>query len=178
MGGQAKKAGRGRRKPTSTSVTSTQCKCGALQRAAEEPSIPIVFDARLNEYHITNIGRDKRGYSNVYHCFFCGGAAPPSKRHTFFATITAAEVERLDKLTYDVKTVKAAFARFGKPEEDLDVGLRTHSKASDTEPTTITSYRTFTYKNLSKTADVVFTDYSSERGLRMTLRGKYLGEQP
>ncbi len=120
--GQAKKTGDGRRKPTSTSVTSTQCTCGALQRAAEEPSIPIVFDARLNEYHIMNIGRDKG-------------------------------------------------------EEDLDVGLRTHSKTSDTEPTTITSYRTFTYKNLSKTADVVFTDYGSERGLRMTLRGKYLGEQ-
>lgn len=28
----------------------------------------------MNEYHITNIGRT--GYSNIYYCFFCGGAAP------------------------------------------------------------------------------------------------------
>jgi hypothetical protein len=129
----------------------------------------------MNEYHITNIGRT--GYSNIYYCFFCGGAAPTSKRHTCFATITTTEAARLDRLTDGVKSVEDAFARFGKPDDDIDNGLRMYSKASAAKPTTITSYRTLTYENLSKTAEVVFTDFGPERGLRMSLRGKYLGER-
>jgi hypothetical protein len=165
------------RKPNSSSVTSVPCKCRFLERASEEPTIPIVFDARVNEYHITNVGKDRRGHTNVYHCPFCGGAAPLSRRHSLFATITSTEAERLYKLTSGMKTCKEVVAKFGEPDDDLDPGMQSNTPGSDTEPPKVVSYRTLTYKRLSKTAEVVFIDYGPERGVRTSLRGKYVGDR-
>jgi hypothetical protein len=163
------------RKSASQSVAKPPCKCGFLLRAAEEPEIPIVFDERMNEYHIENVAKDG-GHSVIYYCPFCGGAAPPSKRQSFFATITRAETERLHELTADVKTIAGAIAQFGAPDDDLDPGTTVYNSVKDDQPPTVTSYRTLRYKTLSSSADVVFTDFGPERGLRMSLTGKYLGE--
>jgi hypothetical protein len=172
-----KPTGKRRRKPNSFSVTSMPCKCRFLERASEEPAIPIVFDARMNEYHIMNVGKGRRGHSNIYHCPFCGGAAPVSKRHSLFATITSTEAERLYKLTSGMKTFKEVVAKFGEPDDDLDPGTQSHTPGSDADPPKVVSYRTLTYKRLSKTAEVVFIDYGPERGVRTSLRGKYVGQQ-
>lgn len=40
-------------KPSFASVTTVACTCDYLQRAAEEPFSPIVFDAEVNEFEIT-----------------------------------------------------------------------------------------------------------------------------
>jgi hypothetical protein len=153
------------------------CTCRFLERAAEEPTVPIVFDARMNEYHIMNVGKDRRGRTNIYHCPFCGGAAPLSKRHSLFATITSTEAERLYQLTSGVKTFEEVVAKFGELDDDLDPGMKLHTPGSDAEPPKVVSYRTLTYKRLSKTAEVVFIDYGPERGVRTSLRGKYLGDR-
>lgn len=39
-------------KPTFASVTNQPCECGYLQRAADAPDLPIVYDARLNEFNL------------------------------------------------------------------------------------------------------------------------------
>jgi hypothetical protein len=54
----ARKSTRATSKPTFASVTTIPCKCGYLERASDEPEIPIVFDARVNEYHVTNTGKN------------------------------------------------------------------------------------------------------------------------
>ncbi len=137
---------------------------------------PIVFDAAMNEYHIKNVGKDRHGHSVIYHCPFCGGAAPRSKRGSFFATITSAEARRLNELASSLRTVEEAIARLGNPDGDLEQGISMQTPASETQPAKVVSYRTLTYKHLSKTADVVLVDYGPERGVRVTLRGKYLGK--
>jgi hypothetical protein len=159
-------------KPHAGSVTDIACTCAYLQRAAEEPTIPIDFDAEMNEFHIT--GKDG-GHSVIYHCPFCGGAAPRSRRASFFATITHDEQRRLAKLTTGLATIDDVIARFGKADQDLAEGLVIHTAESETEPSRIRSYRTLRYCNLSETADVDFTDYGPDRGVSATFRGKFLG---
>lgn len=172
-------AGAEERKPNGSSVTSVPCTCRSLQHAAEEPANPIVFDARMNEYHLTHLdlaGIGRHGYSIVFHCLYCGGAAAKSKRDTFFAHMTDAESRRLRDLASSLKTVEEAVAKFGPPDEDHPNGLASKSPASDAAPSIVRFYRLLRYTGLSDTANVTFTDYGPERGLHMTLESKYVGE--
>jgi len=162
------------RKPTFASVTSLRCTCKYLENASEDPRIPIVFDAELNEYHITSIGKNP-GHSMIYHCPFCGGAAPKSKRASLFATVTHDEERRLRDLTRGLTTIEAVTKKFGKPTHDIAEGLTIRSAESEKDPSKIKSYRTLMYSGLSKTADVHFTDYGPDGGVRATFQGKYLG---
>jgi hypothetical protein len=164
------------RKPTGASVTTTACTCKYLERASDEPEVPIVFDAEMNEYHLTNVGKN-RGHTMIYHCPWCGGAAPRSKRGTFFATISQREEERLRRRTSGLMTVSAVVKKFGKPDADLDEGIVLKTPESKEKPPTIKSYRSIVYERLSETADVRFTDYGPDGGLRVTFQGKYLGRR-
>ena len=163
-----------RRKPHSASITSTPCKCKSLENAADEPNSPIVFDRELNEYNIET--RDG-GTLRIYHCFFCGGAAPRSKRGSLFATITQNEQDRLRDLTSGFATLADVIRKFGKPDEDMDTGLVSKWPAKRGKPPTIKSYRVLRYYDLSKTAQVEFVDYGPETGVRATLQGKYIGKR-
>jgi hypothetical protein len=163
------------RKPIAASVTGVPCKCGYLERASEEPEVPIVFDAEVNEFHIANVGRN-RGHSVIYHCPWCGGAAPRSKRATFFATVTSKEEGRLRSLVTGLATVEDAIKKLGKPDDDMPAGMTIKTPGSDAEPSKIRSYRTLRYGGLSRTTDVHFTDYGPDGGLRATFQGKYLGK--
>jgi hypothetical protein len=163
-----------RRKPTWASVTTTPCTCKYLERASEEPEVPIVFDAEMNEYHLANVGKN-RGYTMIYHCPWCGGAAPRTKRHTFFAKITQREEERLRRLTSGLVSIDAVIRKLGKPDLDMAEGTVIKTPDSKNKPPTIKSYRTLHYTGLSKTGDVHIMDYGPDGGLRVTFQGKYLG---
>jgi len=168
---------RSRKKPWRWSVTSIPCKCDQLQRAAAEPEDAIAFDEEMHEYHITS---PRGGYLVIFHCPFCGGVAPRSKREERFATVSHAEAARLEALTSRLRTVKAAIAALGKPASDVPNGVRTYSRPTSKTPSQITSYRMLTFTGLSSVADVDLIDYGVQ-GLRFSFRGKYLGkrrEQP
>jgi hypothetical protein len=167
----ARRAGR----RTSASVSDRACTCHFLERAAAEPTSSIVFDERTNEYHIVGRGAGRHGHLVVYHCPFCGGAAPKSKRSSLFAHITHAEAGRLNNLAAGMRTVREAIAKLGKPDDDMPAGLRSGRAGSTTEPPTLTSYRTLRYERLSKTVDVLLVDEGPARGLRVTLQGKHVG---
>jgi hypothetical protein len=158
------------RKQPSWSVTRTRCKCDLLQRAVAEPGDPIVFDEEMHEYHIT---KPRGGYLMMFHCPFCGGATPPSKRQERFASVPNAEIERLQRLTARFTTVGAAVASLGKPDSDHPRGLRVHSRQTSKAASQITSYRMLTFARLSDVAEVDLTDYGVE-GIRFSFRGKYL----
>ena len=161
------------RKPNSASVTAVPCTCKTLERAAEEPDCPVVFDPELKEYNIEN--RRTRSRWNIYHCYFCGGAAPRSKRASLFATIPERERERLTHLTSGFADFGEVLARFGKPDEDMAVGTASIRDATDAAGPTVTPYRTLRYYGLSKVANVEFVDYGPKHGVRASLQGKYIG---
>src|ERR1700681_961480 len=91
---------------TYASVTKTVCTCMYLGQAADDPRSPIVFDADTGEYQFTYQEPECTGPSSlvIYHCPFCGGAAPESKRHLRFAVIPAAEEQRLIALLAPVRS--------------------------------------------------------------------------
>jgi hypothetical protein len=125
-------------KPTFASVTHTPCTCGYLQEAADDPANPIEFDQETNEFQFKY--RDRQcdsqdicqGMLVIYHCPFCGGAAPKSKRHLLFAKIPQAEEARLASLLTPIRTVSDAIEKFGSP--DFDDYSVTRSRESEDPP--------------------------------------------
>src|SRR5262245_4848327 len=92
-------------KPTFASVTEEPCECGYLSDAANDPDSPIAFDAELNEYNFQypspcggGACEGDKALLRIYHCPFCGGAAPQSKRDLLFTVISAEEQRRLLRL--------------------------------------------------------------------------------
>ncbi len=169
---RAPRTARTQRRPNGLSVTRKPCVCKFLQRTAAEPGEPIVFDQSVSEYHIT---RPRGGHWIIFHCPQCGGAAPQSTRRELFAWVTSAEVDRLEELTRDLKTVDEAIRALGKPAHDMPRGLQIRTKQTPKVPSRVTSYRVFTFTRLSTTADVELTDYGVD-GIRFTFQGKYLGK--
>lgn len=158
--------------PTGSSVTSAPCECRFLHNATSDSSGPFIFDAELNEFRVQRVGSDgARREFMIYHCPFCGGAAPRSRRETLFADIPSSESERLFALTRGLNTVAEAIERLGEPDEDHPTGYRI------TTPGKTTAFRVLRWHKLSDTAYVELVDYGPERGLRATLRGKYLGRK-
>ncbi len=160
-------------KPHSGSVTAEPCKCHALEDAANEPSCPVSFDESVNEYQIDD--RDG-GHRVIYHCFFCGGAAPKSKRARLFATIPRDEVERLRDLATGCATLDDVIRKFGEPNDDMAEGHGDMTRETDGKPPTVKYYRVLRYSNLSETAEVDFVDYGPSRGVRTSFHGKYIGK--
>jgi hypothetical protein len=134
--------------------TVPRCDCGWLENAAKDPDLPVVFDKRTGEFHIVRSGEPSGSYSVIYHCPFCGGSAPESKRDDLFEFITPAEMARLNQLTHGVLKVSEAIAKFGEPEDDLPAGHSETTCAGQGLPPRTEWFRTLRYTNLSDTAIV------------------------
>lgn len=158
-------------KPTHSSVTELACECRYLENAADDPASPIIFDERTGEfqfeYHETRQSRLKhlssalwgdRPYATliIYHCPFCGGAAPESKRDLLFEIIPREEEARLAEQLKPIKTIDDAIRLLGKPDFEGHVGL--HKPESENQPSTIEHHRDIRYYDLSGVADVWITE--------------------
>lgn len=108
------------------------CGCSWFDNAVNNPDFPVVFDERMNEYHL--VGHDGRAHALFYHCPFCGGKAPKSLRGTFFARIPLEETYRLQQLTECFKTEEEVVSRFGSPDHEFKVSGSMTTKGSETEP--------------------------------------------
>ena len=151
------------------SVTDKPCNCDLLQRTANDPSYPIIFDADTNEYHFTwNDG----AILVIRHCPFCGGAGPKSKRSLLFAQIPRQEESRLAKLLKGVNSMDDAIRRFGKPDYDGTAGSH-RDETKDAGPC-IEHHRFIRYHALSDVADIWLTE-RSDGGILWELHGKYVG---
>lgn len=158
--------------PTFASVTVAPCTCQYVERAAEDPQIPIAFDPPTNEHHFTFGSADAPGLLVIYHCPFCGGAAPRSKRDLLFATVPPEE-ERLIQMLRRVRTIRSALQRLGRPERDDPSGTR--SKGSEGEGPSVTAHhRMLVYERLSPVADVWIME-RSDGTVHWWLQGKRLG---
>jgi hypothetical protein len=157
-------------RPTYASVTTTPCTCGYLQRAADDQSLPIEFDALTGEYQFNSASSKLV----IYHCPFCGGAAPKSKRHLLFAVIPSDEEQRLAQLLSHVRTIRSAIKRLGKPDRDEPDGVRTERPERDGQSPAIHHHRALYYEHLSEIADVWITE-RPDGTVHWSLQGKYIG---
>jgi uncharacterized protein DUF6980 len=160
-------------KPTDASVTEQRCTCDYLQSAANDPDNPIIFDARTSEYQFTYQEPDCEGRAMlvIYHCPFCGGAAPESKRELLFAAISREEEERLAELMEPIKTIEDALAAFGPP--DFDGHSSSRRPEASGQPPTIEHFRNIRYENLSEVAAIWITEQAHGR-IFWELQGKPL----
>jgi len=155
-------------------VFRRKCKCRWLERWANDPTHPIVFDERLNEFQI--VQHDHAGYSMIYYCPFCGGKAPKSVRQTLWTEVTQQEAHRLHELTSHIQTSKELFATFGEPDRDYAVGGGSMTEGTDTcAPEVTVGERRVVYLSLSDTAEVHVRIDRYDR-LRFSFMGRYLGE--
>jgi hypothetical protein len=129
-----------------------ECDCGVLERLSKEPGVPIFYDPELNEYRIQTADGGRN--TMMYHCFFCGGRLPKSRRDELFRHITTDEVIRLKMILKDITTLPDLLAALGPPDRDDPMGISTRAKAEDGGDR-ITYHRTLSYYSLSSTADVV-----------------------
>ena len=161
--------------PTFASVTDTACTCGYLQRAADDLTVPIVFDPLTAEFHFKYGQAAGEAASSlvIYHCPFCGGAAPRSKRRLLFAVIPPEEEERLAAVLARVRTIRSALKRLGKPQRDDPSGTRV-SVEGTSGPPIVRRHRMLTYEHLSAVADVWIAE-RSDGTVSWQLQGKYVG---
>ncbi len=159
-------------KRTHSSVTDMPCECRYLQDAADDPDLPIMFDESTGEYqfqyyeqnptrlqHLSRViwnTKPQHAMLVIYHCPFCGGAAPKSKRHLLFETIPRDEESRLAELLQNIKTIDDAIEQLGQP--DMDGHVANKKPESEGNPPKIDHNRDIRYHNLSDVADVRITE--------------------
>ena len=125
------------------------------------PDLPIAFDPELNEYIFEFPSPCSDGACDgakasmrIYHCFFCGGAAPLSKRGRLFATVAMAERRRVNRLFKGLRTLAEVVERMGPPDEDNPDGMTVERPEKHGKAPTVRTYRVLRYTRLSDTADV------------------------
>lgn len=155
-------------KRTHASVTEITCKCNYLQRAVDSEHMPIQFDPDTAEYQWHHNG----AVGVIYHCPFCGGAAPKSQRDKLFATIPPSEEARLSKILDPVKTIGDAIELLGEP--NFDGWAKTVRPESGDQPPMVAHHRDIRYTQLSDIADVHIQECSDGRAFWQLL-GKYVG---
>jgi hypothetical protein len=159
--------------PRHSSVTDTACTCGYLERAANDPDLPIAFDACLREYHFWYQvpGDEMPSFLVIYHCPFCGGAAPKSLRASLFHVVPEAERARLLKRFEMIRTLRDAEEQLGKPDEDNPHGSTSRYPEEGSCPPRDEIHRTYLYRSLSEVAEVVFTEHA-DGNVSTTFSGK------
>ena len=159
--------------PNMPNPDAPQCECRWFERAVRDESIPVVFDALMNEYRLVHDAG--RGYSLFYHCPFCGGRAPDSLRGTYWTEVSLEESHRLQDLTKNIKTPEQLFEAFGNPDQDFEVSGGFTTPGSEGEPPeTMLGPRRVVFKGLSDTADVHVRIDRYDR-LRFSFAGRYIG---
>jgi hypothetical protein len=100
----------------------------------------------------------------LYHCPFCGGAAPESKRGDLFSQISDQEASRLRSLTEKVKSGADALRVLGTPDDDqpieIPAGTMLRSKRNGAP---FCPNRVLTFSRVSQVAEVqVMVDETDE----------------
>jgi len=152
-------------KRTFASVTEAPCACGWLGRMASNPNVPVKYASEVNEYHLEHV--DEHGgktFAVLYHCPFCGGAAPESKRGDLFSKISDQEAARLRALTDKVKSGADAMRVLGHADDDepIDIPAGTALRPKR-DGTLFRPKRVLTFSQLSDVAEVqVMVDEADE----------------
>ena len=130
------------------------CDCGWLARAADDPSVPIGFDAQVNEYYLKAGTGEAEAHYVLKFCPWCGGDAPVSHRDTLFEVITPEEGVRLKNLWSTLRTRDDVDRAWGAPDELIPQGYAEMEPEKDGKPGRTVHHDVMRYNNLSSTAVV------------------------
>ena len=171
-------------KPNFASTTEELCKCGFLEDAAsgyydaqlgyektsDGPTLEraVRFDPSTNEFTIHAGGMAYR----IYHCLFCGGAAPAALPRTDYATITYEEEARIASVMDSIRSLEEAQAKLGQPDTQ-DVDVRIYKEADGKQKAE--RLRQLVYKRLSPLAEVWITE-NSDRTIAYALQSKRIDD--
>src|SRR5262245_31009124 len=159
---------------TWASVTEAPCTCKHLERCAADPNVPIEYDSDLNEFNIVLSGRlGKYGSMRIYHCPFCGGLAPKSRREELFAVVPEPEYQRLRALTLGIGSVEDAVRVLGVPCSD-DVVSFPEGYVWPVERDAKIPVRALTFTRLSDVAEVHVT-VNDDKSVELSFGPKYIG---
>lgn len=163
-------------KGTWASVTEIPCSCKFLGDSAADPNTPIRYDPELNEYSIIySWGAEGYGSMCIYHCPFCGGRTPESRREDLFTAVPESEYERLRALTTGIKSVDDAIRILGNPTRDEPSTLPPgYTAPTDRDGKSTWPVRALTWSDLSDVAEIqvcVLADNSTQ----VTCGPKYTG---
>ena len=114
--------------PNSKSVTTTPCTCGYLERGANDPDSPFVFDESVNEYHFTYKYRDRDAQLMIYHCPWCGGMASDSHRASLFHDLNSDSCDETRQKIAACKTLDDVISILGAPDDDGFTSIKHNEK--------------------------------------------------
>lgn len=146
------------------------CECGHPERWAADPTCPVEFDERMNEY---NLVHDK-AKAIMRYCYWCGGRLPDSKRGNFFTTPSEEELAEVRSLFAKAKTADDVLHILGSPDETHD--WKEPTSPSYVDKKTIRWKRTFRYSTLWKTLILVVYEMPDGK-ITFSWYGHYIGEQ-
>jgi hypothetical protein len=99
------------------------CDCGWLDRAANDPAVPIGFDDRTNEYYVEVRGNGGvEGRMLIRYCPSCGGDAPVSKRRQLFHPVSMDDQLTVQQFNGELHTRDDVLAKWGVPDEEIRGG--------------------------------------------------------
>ncbi|HEY1286835.1 MAG TPA: hypothetical protein VGF58_00810, partial [Burkholderiales bacterium] len=124
------------------------------ERAANDPSNPIKFDAEVNEYYLRAGQSDAHARYVIRFCPWCGEDAPVSHRDRLFEVITPEETIRVTQLWKGLRTREDVLKAWGPPDEHFPHGFGETEKEEDGKATRTVYYDLMRYNNLSPTAVV------------------------
>lgn len=101
------------------------CDCGLPSKCAEDPNVPVGFDAELKEYFIQS---HDGGVWVMYYCFFCGGRMSESKRGDEFLAPSESELQEIHSLVRNIKTAKDMVEVLGEPDEVVGYSENQHNE--------------------------------------------------
>jgi hypothetical protein len=162
---------------TSASVTEVSCTCKYLSDGAADPNTPIRFDPDLNEYSIVYWfgGGDEYGSMSIYHCPWCGGRTPESRRGDLFASVPESEYERLRELTAGIEALDDAFRILGNPSRDEPTTPPPgYTPPTERDEKSTWPVRVLTFENLSEVAEIQVA-LLSDNLTQVTFGPKYIG---
>jgi hypothetical protein len=140
------------------------CDCGWLERAANDPSVPIGFDPEVNEYYLrSGVPGGGEGRYIIRYCPSCGGDAPVSHRASLFEVISPEEMVRLQQLWANLRTREDVIRAWGAPDEEVPAGYSVTEPEKPGTPERTVTFDVMRYKNLSQTAVVDVILGASER---------------
>lgn len=150
------------------------CVCNWLLEAMEDPRFPVEYDSETNQFKlICRLSENEVGYTVLHYCPLCGGKAPDIRQQQLFAQMSQQELNRLQALTNEIKSIEDALRILGEPE--MDVPQTAQSALMEEEEEMEEFMRSLTYENLSETAVVHITDFANGH-VRIVFQEKYIGK--
>lgn len=138
-------------------MNSEICKCGVLEIYVKDPSIPIKYNEKLNEYYIS-FGENGSGTLIMSYCPNCGEKLPESKRADNYMEIDEEFSKYYMKILEYANSIEDILEKLGEPDNviqpprpseiDIEVyGMKEMKRQLD-------------YTNLSETTVLSVADYA------------------